>query len=58
LATFLEDWVHYHFYDFQNDPEMLRTLQNFVDTVVAGSDVPHMTTTLNQAIDEKVKYFI
>jgi hypothetical protein len=54
LAKFLEDWIQNHFYDFQNDPEMVKTLQNFVDTIVATSDIAAMTTTLHQAIDEKL----
>jgi hypothetical protein len=55
LLVFLEEWVQHHFYDFENDTEMMKTLQNFVDTTVSGSDVASMTTMINQRIDERVR---
>ncbi len=55
MINFIHSWVQDHFYDFTNDPGLLETLKNFLNTTVASSNVNWASIGIKNIIEHHVQ---
>jgi len=51
----IRQWLEYHWYDFENDPELLQRVRDFVDEDnVRGKNMRKWARTMKKIIDRKM----